>query len=370
MKDFVVDEAQLDFAAALGADAVLLIVAALTDADLAGLHAGAKARGLAVLVEAHDEAEVRRASALGAEIVGMNARDLVTFAVDLPRMARLGALLPGGAIRVAESGITTRADVETLQAAGYGAFLVGETLVRSTNPARMLRELRGENGTEVKVCGITREEDVDACLDNGVDWIGLIFAERSPRRVTAERGRVLRMRGKGETGARREGNGAQTAEGTRGSVKGVVAVFDEGTHEDEVRRIAAIVCPDVIQMPLPPLPPSKEFFSSDLPLWNTVRVGRDDLAGLGNRAGAALHFDTSVAGLSGGTGTTFDWGVLDDVERKRPLVLAGGLTPANVAHAVRRVGPDVVDVASGVESAPGIKDPSKIAAFVREVRRG
>ncbi len=364
MKDFVVDEAQLDFAAALGADAVLLIVAALTEAALASLHAAARARGLAVLVEAHDEAEVRRASALGAQIVGVNARDLATFAVDLPRMADLGALLPAGAIGVAESGIRTRADVETLQAAGYGAFLVGETLLRSPDPARALRELRGEKVTEVKICGITREEDVDVCLENGVDWIGLIFAARSPRCVTPERGRVLRMRGKGEVGVRREGGPAA------GAVKGVVAVFDEYASEEDVLAVTSIVRPDVIQMPLPALPPSKKIFSSSLPLWNTVRVGRDDLAGVGNRAGAALHFDASVAGQSGGTGTTFDWSVLDGVERKRPVVLAGGLTPANVSAAARRVRPDVVDVASGVESAPGIKDAAKIAAFVREVRRG
>ncbi|MEO8054854.1 MAG: hypothetical protein ABI768_06865 [Acidobacteriota bacterium] len=365
MKDFVVDEAQLDFAAALGADAMLLIVAALGDGDLARLHEAAKARGLAVLVEAHDEAEVRRAAALGAEIVGVNSRDLATFAVDLPGMARLGGILPSGATRVAESGIKSRAEVEALQAAGYGAFLVGEALLRSTDPARMLRELRGENTTEVKICGITREEDVDACLENGVDWIGLIFAARSPRRVTPEEGRLLRMRAKGEGGARRAG-----------SVKGVVAVFDGTEEEEKILRVVEIVRPDVVQMPLPhpllPLLPSKEIFSSlssSLPLWNTVRVGRDDLAAVGNRAGAALHFDASVAGLSGGTGRTFDWSVLDGVDRTRPVILAGGLNPGNVAEAARRVRPDVVDVASGVEASPGVKDPSKIAAFVREVRR-
>lgn len=368
MKDFVVDASQLDFAAALGADAVLLIVAALGDAELGRLHAAAKALGLAVLVEAHDGAEVGRAAALGAQIVGVNARDLATFAVDLPQMARLGALLPAGAVRVAESGIRTRAHVEALQAAGYGAFLVGETLLTSPDPTRALRELHGENATEVKICGLTREEDVDVCLENGVDWIGLIFATRSPRCLTAERGRVLRMRGAGEGAARRE-HGVQPG-GVAGAVKGVVAVFDEGTPDDEVLRITSIVCPDVIQMPIPPLLPFKKPFSSDLSVWNTVRVGRDDLAGVGNRAGAALHFDTSEAGLSGGTGRRFDWSVLDAVERRRPLVLAGGLTPANVAEAVRRVRPDVVDVASGVESAPGVKDPAKIAAFVREVRRG
>ncbi|MCM3877172.1 MAG: indole-3-glycerol phosphate synthase TrpC, partial [Thermoanaerobaculia bacterium] len=124
MKDFVVDEVQLYFAAALGADAVLLIESALDGETLSRLHRAARSRGLAVLVEAHDETGIRRALAVGAEIVGVNARDLGTFAVDLPGMARLGALLPPSVVRVAESGIRTRADVETLSAAGYGAFLV------------------------------------------------------------------------------------------------------------------------------------------------------------------------------------------------------------------------------------------------------
>ena len=139
MKDFVVDETQLDFAAALGADAVLLIAAALDDASLERLFTAARSRALAVLVEAHDEAEIRRAAALGAGLVGVNARNLATFEVDLAGMARLGALLTAGATRVAESGIKSRADVQALEAAGYGAFLVGEALLRPPDPARALR---------------------------------------------------------------------------------------------------------------------------------------------------------------------------------------------------------------------------------------
>jgi indole-3-glycerol phosphate synthase/phosphoribosylanthranilate isomerase len=367
MKDFVVGEVQLDFAAALGADAVLLIAAALDDAALARLHAAARSRSLAVLVEAHDGAEIRRALAAGAEIVGVNARDLKTFAVDLPGMAHLGALLPGSVIRVAESGIRTRADVEALAAAGYGAFLVGETLLKAPDPARVLRELRGENPTEVKICGITREEDVDACLEQGVDWIGLVFAARSPRRLTAEEGNSLRMRAKGEAGARRGGGRAGGMNGATGGVKGVVAVFADN-DEEEIRRVVELVHPDVVQMHLPALLPSKKFFSSDISFWNTIRVGSDDVSSANKAEGDALHFDTSVRGKSGGTGTTFDWSLLSSIDRQRPVVLAGGLRPENVADAVRKVKPDIVDVASGVESAPGIKDRAKIAAFVREVR--
>jgi len=367
MKDFVVDEAQLDVALGLGADAVLLIVAALSDADLARLHAAARSRGLAVLVEAHDEAEIGRALGVSPGILGVNARDLASFHVDLGAAAALGRTIPEGVLRVAESGVKAAADVVALGEAGYGAFLVGESLLRASDPAAALRSLRGRNPTEVKICGVTREEDVELCLREGVDWIGLVFAAGSPRKVTDERGRVLRMTAKGEAGARPGGAGSGGS--AAGAVKGVVAVFAAETPKSEVERVVEIIRPDVVQMPVLPLSLSKEPLSPGVAVWNTVRVGRDDLTGVENLPGDALHFDTAVGGLSGGTGRTFEWSVLDAVPRRRPIVLSGGLTPANVGAAVRRVRPDVVDVASGVESAPGLKDPARIAAFVEEVRR-
>ena len=367
MKDFVVDEVQLDFALSLGADAVLLIVAALTDAELGRLHAAARRRGLAVVVESHDADEVRRALGVSAEIVGVNARDLRSFEVDLGAAGVLGRSIPDGVLRLAESGVKTAADIAALGASGYGAFLVGESLLRAPDPAAALRALRGENPTEVKICGVTREEDVDACLAQGVDWIGIVFAAGSPRRVTEERGRFLRMKANGEAGARQGGVGSGGV--TFGAVKGVVAVLSEDTPASQFERIVDVVCPDVVQMPNPARSPSKKPFSSGVAVWNTVRVGQDELTGLEGLSGDALHFDTSLAGVAGGTGKTFDWSVLDAVPRGRPIVLAGGLTPVNVASAVRRVRPDVVDVASGVESAPGVKDAAKVAAFVQEVRR-
>jgi len=348
MKDFVVSESQLDFALGLGADAVLLIVAALPGAELPRLHAGAKSRGLAVLVEAHDEDEVRRALAAGAEIVGINARDLRTFQVDLGGVAKLAALLPADVVRVAESGVKTRQDVEKLVGAGFGAFLVGESLLTSGDEARAVRELRGVNATEVKVCGVTREEDVDACIGCGVDYIGLNFSPRSPRRVTPETGEILRKRG---TGA-----------------KGIVAVFSEN-QDTEIREVAERLQPDILQLTDPPSLSLSKKTSGGLPLWQTVRVGRDDLMSAAEWPGDALLFDTAVNGVSGGTGTIFEWSLLDTVDRSRPLVLAGGLRPSNVAEAIRRVRPSIVDVASGVEVSPGIKDPEKIASFVEEVRR-
>ena len=104
-------------------------------------------------------------------------------------------------------------------------------------------------------------------------------------------------------------------------------------------------------------------------MWHTVRIGSEDLSSVKKTEGDALHFDTYAAEASGGTGRVFDWSLMDGIDRSRPVVLAGGLKPENVADAVRKVRPDIVDASSGVEVAPGIKDPAKIAAFVREVRR-
>jgi indole-3-glycerol phosphate synthase len=141
MKDFIVAERQLDFAVSLGADAVLLIVRALPAADLASLAAAARDRRLAVLVEAHDADEVRRAAAVSPDAIGVNARDLATFQTDLAVLESLAGEIPDGPLKVAESGIRSRGDVDRLTGAGFGAFLVGETLLRSEDPEEALRDL-------------------------------------------------------------------------------------------------------------------------------------------------------------------------------------------------------------------------------------
>jgi indole-3-glycerol phosphate synthase len=142
-KDFVSSAYQLWEARAWGADAVLLIVAALGQAQLADLLAEADAAGLDALVEVHDGAEAASAAAAGATLVGVNARDLRTLEVDLGRFAAIAADLPPGAVVVAESGIRDRADVEAAAAAGADAVLVGETLVRADDPARAAAALLG-----------------------------------------------------------------------------------------------------------------------------------------------------------------------------------------------------------------------------------
>jgi len=141
-KDFVVDEYQLLEAMVAGADAVLLIVSALIPGDLTRLHRAALARGLAVLVEVHDEGELDVALAAGASIVGVNNRNLRTLAVDGAVSERLAARIPPAVIAVSESGLGGPEDVSRMRALGYRAFLVGERLMTSANPARDLEALR------------------------------------------------------------------------------------------------------------------------------------------------------------------------------------------------------------------------------------
>ena len=142
-KDFVIDEYQVIEGRAAGADGILLIVAALDDVLLRDLAAAARQLGMDALVEVHDEREAERAVAAGATLIGVNHRDLATFAMDMQLTARLAGRVPAGTVLVGESGIKTRDDVVRLGAAGAHAVLVGETLMRAPSPGAALRELLG-----------------------------------------------------------------------------------------------------------------------------------------------------------------------------------------------------------------------------------
>ena len=141
-KDFTVVETDVIDARLMGADAVLLIAAALDDGELAGFHALAREVGLDVLVEIHDENELERALAVDATLIGVNQRDLVTFEVDTDRARRMAPLIPSGVVRVAESGVVGATDAALLAGAGYHAVLVGESLVTSGDPAAGVAALR------------------------------------------------------------------------------------------------------------------------------------------------------------------------------------------------------------------------------------
>ena len=154
-KDFTVCRADVLDASLMGADAVLLIVAALSDHELSAFLGLATELGLAALVEIHDEEELARALAVGALLVGVNQRDLHTFEVDTERAVRVAAAMPAHVVRVAESGVRGPADAALLAAAGFDAVLVGESVVTAGDPAAAVGALRGvgPGGPRVKSCG-------------------------------------------------------------------------------------------------------------------------------------------------------------------------------------------------------------------------
>ena len=176
-------------AAAHGADAILLIAAILTEREMRDFREAAARYRMAALVEVHNRRELDVAIAAGSDIIGVNNRDLTTFEVTLETSLRLAEHMPAGALRVSESGIHDAARYRPLRAAGYTAFLVGEHLMKSGDPAAALRRTGG--GMILKICGITNQEDAAAAIDGGATAIGFNFYPRSPRYIAPERAAAI-----------------------------------------------------------------------------------------------------------------------------------------------------------------------------------
>jgi indole-3-glycerol phosphate synthase/phosphoribosylanthranilate isomerase len=341
-KDFVVDPRQVVEARLHGADAVLAMLSVLEDEEAAAVMAEARRFGMDVLVETHDEGEVARAVALGAEIVGINNRDLKTLTVDLAVTERLARLVPAGRLVVAESGIEDRADVERL-APHADALLVGSSLMRSENPALAARALAFGR---VKVCGLTTAEDAAMAAEQGASFAGLIMVPNTHRALSrAQAESVKAAAGIPTVGVFRNEKPAVVADTAR--ALGLAAVQLHG--EEDAAYIRALK---------PLLPETTE-------IWGVAAVGRDLPQ---PRLGAdRTLFDTKANGRSGGTGLAFDWSRIQGRADLGTGILAGGLQPENAAQAAK-LGAYALDVSSGVESAPGRKDPSKMQAFFEALR--
>jgi phosphoribosylanthranilate isomerase len=205
--------------------------------------------------------------------------------------------------------------------------------------------LKDERGMWVKVDGVTRPEDAEAAADAGVSAIGMIFAP-SVRRVTLDDARMI-----------------------RDAIPAGVAAF--GVFDDsqprEVGEIAEALKLDGVQFPAPLV--AGRFLPDGVDVLRTVRVrDAEDLMDVERLDCVAVHLDAYVEGQLGGTGVVAPWDVIEANRPGVPFVISGGLKPANVAEAVARLRPSGVDVSSGVESAPGIKDVSKLVAFVKAAR--
>jgi len=403
-KDFVFDEYQLYEARANGADTVLLIVAIMDSQEqLQSLLDKSRELGMEPLVEVNNDEEMKTALAVGAKVVGINNRNLHSFSVDLTTTERLVAGArsqheeAADVSFVALSGIKGRADVERYESAGVKAVLVGEALVRATNPTQLLRQLLGSyTPALVKVCGIQDVATAASAIQSGADLLGLVFA-KSSRKVTVQRAKeivaaVRKLRGcdevdfglslsAAEKGSRRlAANACALERAVRRAKPLVVGVFADQAP-GEVWHIANEVGLDIIQLS-GGVRESLGGYGADnvrFPVLKAVHVGAGDstesVAALATSEEFLAQFhglllDTKDAGgARGGTGATFDWSVAADLAASGlPLFLAGGLNVDNVAKAVRTVEPFGVDVSSGVEASPAVKDSHKIQAFVLQTK--
>ena len=305
-KGFFDDQGDLLQARIAGADAVLLLLRDVNDEQARLMLDGAHELGLDLLVEAHDAEELARAVALGAGIIGINARDLGTFEIDRRTQLSLVADAPRDRLIVAESAIGNRAQGAEAELAGADAILVGSTLMRAEDPAAKLAELLAR--PLVKVCGLTRDEDVAAAAEAGADLAGFVLAE-SPRRAEAPLPVPETMLSVAVC------VGEATDAGTD-----LVQLYPE---EDGHRARNGVLLRE----------------------GETVAIVRD-LPWLGSDA---RHWDeaATVAGR---------------------ILLAGGLGPENVHNAIEAVRPWAVDASRSLERSPGIKDHAKVRAFVEAAR--
>jgi indole-3-glycerol phosphate synthase/phosphoribosylanthranilate isomerase len=291
-----------------GADAVLLILRDLDDATTAHLLAYVAELGMDALVEAHDADELQRAMQLDAPVIGINARDLTTFDIDRVAQLELVARAPRDRIVIAESGVHTRAQGAAAELAGADAILVGSSLMRAAEPQAKLRELLSR--PLVKVCGLTRQEDVDFAVEAGADLLGFILAEQSPRRADA----VLDV--------------PDTALS--------VAVFVTDTHETPA---------DLVQ-----------FYADD---GGSVRGREATLFRDGRPVARVLDQPWQQ-------NDPVHWSTAAAAEGR--VMLAGGLGPENVRDAIAAVRPWAVDASSSLEVEPGVKDHARVRAYIEEAR--
>jgi len=308
-KGFFTEELDMLKAKVAGADAVLILLRDVDDQRAAALMTYAHELGLETLVETHDAEELQRAVGLGAEVIGVNARDLSTFEIDRGTQLELIAQMSAhDGVIVAESGVHSRAQGAAAELAGADAILIGSALMRAEDPAARLRDIVSR--PLVKVCGLTRREDVDAAVEAGADMLGFILAEESPRRA-----------------------------------REVLSVPDDRLSVAVFVGEAEEAGSDLVQL-----------------------YGREE-GRVRGRDAVLLRKGKTVAHV-----VDLPWEEQDPLHFQRAAVttgrvmLAGRLGPDNVREAVRAVRPWAVDAASKLEAKPGIKDHDKVRAFVEAAR--
>lgn len=336
-KDFFIDLRQVAQARLAGADAILVMLSVVDDAEARALISEARRFGMDALVEVHDEAQMRRALGLGAKLIGINNRDLRDLSIDLGTTERLAGLAPDR-ILVSESGIGSRDDVERLSGQVHG-FLVGSSLMASDDPAEAARALVFGR---VKLCGLNRVEDIEAARP--ASFAGFVFVPGSPRHLTADQAAALaglaRRAGCLPVGIFRDAPLALVAD--TATLLNLHAVQLHG--REDVDYVSAL---------RGQLMPATE-------IWTAVSVNRGPVP---ERGGDRIVFDNEA----GGTGRPFDWAAVTGHQQLARAIVAGGIGAHN-GRAAQRLGAYAIDVGSTVDLMPGVKSPERIAELFEALR--
>lgn len=387
-KDFLLDPEDIEVSWRAGADAVLLIAAILENDRLEMLYRLARGYGMEVLLEVHTAEEIGRIKNLRPETVGINARNLEDFSVDLLRPVRLSPLIDWKARMVFESGIRSPEDSRLAFSAGFDAVLVGEAVMRQPVLLPALRKTTGRSGTDtfwgplfrralsgrrpqgtklsssdvppssgssapaykplVKICGLTRIEDVRAADELGADILGFVCAP-SPRRADPDFIRHI-----GETAARK--------------VAVVVLNSDQPELPPYVAEMLQDGTIDAVQFHGDEKP--EECFSTAFPYYKALRIrDRADIPRVKAYSSPRVLVDAYSPAAYGGTGQCINADLIPLIAREKPLWLAGGIGPRNVSAIINAYQPELIDASSSLEAAPGQKDIEKMKDYFGKIER-
>ncbi|WP_037570943.1 bifunctional indole-3-glycerol phosphate synthase/phosphoribosylanthranilate isomerase [Spirochaeta cellobiosiphila] len=359
-KDFLIDTEDIITSYKAGADAVLLIASALTLDALKEMYQLSTELGMKVLFEVHDQKDFEKANIIKPEITGINCRDLSSFSIDLASPIKKLFNLNYEGKKIFESGIFGSWSANVALSNGFDGLLVGESVVRAPEliPS-LLGTFPSENRQSkfwsnlykknhlplIKICGLTREEDVYYADKLGADIMGFIFAE-SPRRVSPSFVRSLPK--------------------TKALKVGVVTDWEQDKESLTTLLDAGYL--DAIQFHR--APSGKLLKDFKYPFYIGIEAksieeyrGQRDIPSIRHLIDA-FHkdrFDTNAS-------KTLSPEIITEASKSKPLWLAGGLNPDNIHEIVKMYQPELVDVASGVESSPGIKDHRKMESFFKETR--
>jgi indole-3-glycerol phosphate synthase/phosphoribosylanthranilate isomerase len=361
-KDFLFDEEDIEVSYRAGADAVLLIAFMHSVQKLERLYRKVKSLGMEALVEVHDEEDLHKASQLRPSFTGFNSRNLVTFRID-----PLGPLYLKGKVHwntetVFESGIRTEEDAQLVLASGFSGILIGEAAMKNHPLINEIENLvpcahhdfwsrllgRKRTGIPlVKICGITREEDAHLALECGADILGFIFAP-SPRRTTS---RLLRRLAGLEI--LKVGVVVQKR-GDRSLLPDVKPLVQEGIinavqfHGDE---------------------DPADCYRMTFPYYKALRLrGISDVKRMASYRCPRVLIDAFVPTHRGGTGQRIPEALVRSVKQSHTLWLAGGIGPENIQDIVGQHRPELIDLSSGIESCPGVKDHRKMRKLFKELQ--